>query len=302
MIKFKYFLISIECREYGRNIKRPIYSWTTTSDQERTYDSCPFASTYSNQALISEGTRSLEKELPHMASIGYSFDTDQDEEEDVNNIQWRCGGSLITDFFVISAAHCNNKKAPKYLLFGVLNNKKESPHRVVRGIKTIINHPDYDHKTKNNDICLYKSDAAVPFNDYIRPICLPVKNYDLIQYIPIASGFGKTHYTRLSDVLFKVNLNHLDPLNCQIDEMDRSKICAGSLNSSADTCTGDSGGPLQIRHPDEENNYCMYVIVGITSNGYFCVPRTRNVRTASVYTRVWYYLNWIECNVWKTNC
>lgn len=234
-----------------------------------------------------------------MASIGYTF---ADDDDGPNIIHWNCGGSLISDFFVISAAHCNiQNEQPKYLLFGVLNNKKDSSHRVMKGIETIINHPDYNYTTTNNDICLYKSDSAVIFNDYIRPICLPVENYQLNEII--ASGFGKTHYTQLSDVLFKVNLNRLDLIKCRVDENDRTKICAGSLNSSADTCTGDSGGPLQIRHPDETNDYCMYVIVGITSTGHYCIPRKLGkAKTASVYTRVWSYLNWIECNVWNKNC
>lgn len=240
-----------------------------------------------------------------MASIGYTVKDDDDDDENENDLKvdWACGGSLISDYYVLSAAHCNNRNVkPKYLLFGVLNNKRElSPHRVVKEIETIINHPDYNADTKNNDICLYKSDSAIPFNDYIRPICLPVENYQLNEII--ASGFGKTHYTKLSDVLFKVNLNNLDPVKCRLDESDQTKICAGSLNSSADTCTGDSGGPLQMRHPDDVNDYCMYVIVGITSNGYICHPRKRGkANTASVYTRVFAYLNWIECKVWRKNC
>lgn len=237
-----------------------------------------------------------------MASIGYKYDVDEDDEEE-NQIQWNCGGSLVSDYYVISAAHCNIQNVkPKYLLFGVLNNKKDSHHRVFKGIETIIDHPNYNYTTKNNDICLYKSDSAIIFNDYIRPICLPTENYQLNEII--ASGFGKTHYTKLSDVLFKVNLNNLNPVKCSVDENDQTKICAGSLNSSADTCTGDSGGPLQIRHPDEKNNYCQYIIVGVTSTGHYCFPRKRlaQAKTASVYTRVWSYLNWIECNVWNTNC
>lgn len=217
-----------ECREYGRNIKRKIFSWTLTSNSETTYDSCPFAATYLSQPLISEGTKSLEKEFPHMASIGYRFDDDDEDVEEKDKIQWNCGGSLVSDYYVISAAHCNIKNLqPQYLLFGVLNNKKDSPSRVMKGIETIINHPNYNYTTKDNDICLYKSDSAIIFNDHIRPICLPVENYDLTEII--ASGFGKTHYTKLSDVLFKVNLNDLDPVKCRVEESDRTKICAGSL-------------------------------------------------------------------------
>lgn len=55
------------------------------------------------------------------------------------------------------------------------------------------------------------------------------------------------------------------------------------------TTTGDSGGPLQIKAPDED----IAKVVGVVSFGVSCASFW-----PGIYTRVAYYLDWIESNVW----
>lgn len=71
--------------------------------------------------------------------------------------------------------------------------------------------------------------------------------------------------------------------------LDDSQFCAGGGKS--DTCQGDQGGPVQIL---VKSPHCMYQIVGITSFGKACfiVP--------GVYTRVSYFVPWIEKTVWPS--
>lgn len=70
-----------------------------------------------------------------------------------------------------------------------------------------------------------------------------------------------------------------------------TQLCAGNLKGGKDTCQGDSGGPLQIVKKD---SYCMYAIIGITSFGKFCGFKN----SPAVYTKVSYYVPWIESIVW----
>ncbi|CAG2062816.1 unnamed protein product, partial [Timema podura] len=66
-----------------------------------------------------------------------------------------------------------------------------------------------------------------------------------------------------------------------------SMLCAGELAGGKDTCQGDSGGPIQISN---KNNHCIHYIIGVTSFGKFCAGKN----APGVYTRVSYFLPWIE--------
>lgn len=105
----------------------------------------------------------------------------------------------------------------------------------------------------------------------------------------------------VSDGLQKAKLDLIDILICIIKYnsslviphgVTRSMICASDRhgNWNEKSCQGESGGPLQIIHP---NNSCIYQVMGITSFGQGC-----EIDTPEIYTRVSHYLQWIEENVW----
>jgi hypothetical protein len=117
------------------------------------------------------------------------------------------------------------------------------------------------------------------------------------------------HFTagQKADLLQKVNLTSFDHDQCHNtlsaifkrnkklpEGIRKSQLCArGELIEGnadrlrKDTCQGDSGGPLQIMQNDR------FYLVGVVSFGAGC-----GTDLPSVYTRVAYYLNWIEDNVW----
>lgn len=68
------------------------------------------------------------------------------------------------------------------------------------------------------------------------------------------------------------------------------QLCIGALKKG-DTCTGDSGGPVQVIR---QNRGCLWYVVGLTSKG--CSCGTKN--TPAIYTRVASYIDWIEKEVW----
>lgn len=71
--------------------------------------------------------------------------------------------------------------------------------------------------------------------------------------------------------------------------IDQSQYCAHDPAQNNDSCEGDSGGPLQVFSPyaDVPN------VVGIVSFGVGCA-----IALPSVYTRVAFYVNWIQTHVW----
>lgn len=68
-----------------------------------------------------------------------------------------------------------------------------------------------------------------------------------------------------------------------------NQYCAWDPNLKKDSCRGDSGGPLQFFHNPNTSH-----VVGIVSFGIACAS---NLPT--IYTRVAYYLDWIESHVWQ---
>lgn len=165
-----------------------------------------------------------------------------------------------------------------------------------------VPHPDYQTRFKEHDIALVKVKTPITFNDFVTPICLPQEDHTAGNLVAI--GYGLTGpFEEVSESLLKVNLDYFTLEECeetysgnkitkrggiQLDRM----ICAAGKNTSGDTCSGDSGGPLQVSHPTIS---CMFTQVGITSFGSsFCgiagVP--------AVYTKVFFYVTWIESVVW----
>lgn len=108
----------------------------------------------------------------------------------------------------------------------------------------------YSH-AQYNDIALIRLSRSVQFNDYIRPVCLPVathlKNINYDNQPVVVAGFGRTKDQRSSDVKLKLEMSGFNWDQCnsiyqQITHvpLGSSQLCAGGENNK-DSCTGDSG-------------------------------------------------------------
>ncbi|KAK9679919.1 Trypsin [Popillia japonica] len=251
--------------------------------------------------LIIGGKEATEKEFPHFALVGFGGSPNE-------QLAWYCGSSLISEKFLLTAAHCSRSAeygpAQKVRL-GMLNLGVDSDEDddIVQEevIKRFIVHPDFKSVKKYNDIALVELQRSIKFTPYVRPACLNVNPTEKTRGIAI--GFGKTDVdsAESSKVLMKVTLDLINtktcseyfPSNPRMEQgVVSSMICAGVLEGGKDTCQGDSGGPLQIIL---ENPYCMYSIVGVTSFGSFC----GYANSPAIYTNVSYFIPWIEDTVWK---
>ncbi|XP_068914856.1 trypsin-3-like isoform X1 [Tenebrio molitor] len=250
--------------------------------------------------LIVGGKVATRKEFPHMAAIGF--------ETDSHEIKWLCGGTILSEQYVLTAAHCffhSQYNEAKYVRIGVMNIFDNSTFKQVLKIANFIPHPSYNLSSVYNDIGLIKLEKPARLNSYARPACLST-DAKIPAANAIATGWGDTTDREgiPSDDLRKVTLQLVDSDTCNssytnpIDHRlknginDSTQVCAGSNSEEVkDTCQGDSGGPLQIYHVGDEIK-CMYDIIGITSSSKFCLGNP------GIYTRVSYFIKWIEDIVW----
>lgn len=220
------YILFIECQEYA--LKRG--------------ELCPI----SVAPLIIGGKKSDDKEFPHMALIGYNMSQ--------NDFFYSCGGSLISDRFILSAAHCafsGQQREATFAKLGYVKRGVDNPNTLLVHIAKRFKHPHYKSGILDNDIALFKLKETVQFNEYIRPICLPHLNEET--YRAVVTGWGHVEYGGdLSTDLLKVTLDIFNQTDCQskysslTDKASNgvdyeTKICAGSYNDNLDSCTGDSG-------------------------------------------------------------
>lgn len=143
--------------------------------------------------LIVGGNVTKPGEFPHMAAIGWRR----------GNIEtFDCGGSLISDRYVLTAAHCYlelDGQLPSFVRLGDQNlvRQDDGAHPKDVDILTFIRHPNFKRSQGlYNDIALVKLEESVKFTNFIRPACL----YDREQVATeqaIATGFGLTEDRKL---------------------------------------------------------------------------------------------------------
>lgn len=295
----------IKCKEYSQYVFKKVINPALLipedgDDPYITIKECGFKVI----PLVVGGTNATRLEFPHMTAVGFIPEQD---------VIWACGGSLISERFVLTAAHCLSHRSlgdAKVVLLGVTFLDDKTSERQQIGISERIAHPQYSQLKHYNDIGLLKLEKNARMSTTTRPACLHT-DYSIQYEKSIASGFGRIEYGgATSKYLLKVVLELYKRDECNqkyinaprldngVGISDTQMLCAGSREELKDTCQGDSGGPLQIYHDDKRDKAeCMYDIIGIVSFGKPC-GITNNL--PGVYTRVSNYIKWIEDIVWPS--
>ncbi|XP_075467910.1 trypsin-like [Ascaphus truei] len=193
-----------------------------------------------------------------------------------------CGGSLINNLWVVSAAHCY--KSSIQVRLGEHNIfVNEGTEQFINSAK-VIRHASYNSRTLDNDIMLVKLASAATLNSYVNAVALPTGCASAGTSCLI-SGWGNTlsSGSNYPDLLMCVNAPILTTTQCNNaypGEITNNMICVGYVEGGKDSCQGDSGGPV----------VCNGELQGVVSWGYGCAQRNY----PGVYTKVCNYVSWIQ--------
>ncbi|XP_037687363.1 transmembrane protease serine 11B-like protein [Choloepus didactylus] len=248
-------------------------------DAEKIINSCcgrraRMSATYDR---IKGGSTAQEGEWPWQASLK-------------KNGQHYCGASLISNRYLVTAAHCF-KKTQNPNNYTVSFGTKVNPPYMQHNVQKIIIHEDYIPGEHHDDIAVILLTENVSFKNDVHRVCLP----EATQIIPpgegvVVTGWGALSYDGDYPVLLqKAPVKIIDTNTCNAKEayngaVSDTMLCAGYMEGNIDACQGDSGGPLV--YPNSRN---IWYLVGIVSWGDEC----GKINKPGVYMRVTAYRNWI---------
>ncbi|KAK6618992.1 hypothetical protein RUM44_003373 [Polyplax serrata] len=236
---------------------------------------------YKNSMRIVGGSETGVNEYPMMVGL-----------VSLNSYELFCGGTIISHFYILTAAHCLMQKTPKNVAILVgdhdisVGSDTDSAKLYIAMSFSI--HPNYNTGNQKNDIALIRVKEKIEFNMKVGPACLPFKNSNnsFAGEVVYAVGWGSTSFGgKTSDKLLHVALNVITTKQCTPvygSLVSDKQMC--TYKDNKDACQSDSGSPLLWMDP----NSGSLNVLGIVSYGIQCA--TSN---PSVNTRVSSYLGWI---------
>ncbi|KAJ8961659.1 hypothetical protein NQ318_021256 [Aromia moschata] len=199
-----------------------------------------------------------------------------------------CGGSIISENYILTAAHCAVIAREITVVMGTVELDTEVETQVIMNASDIIIPDDYNASLYDWDLALLKLPEPLELTEYIQPIKLAEGDYSYAGELSVVLGWGfqwggqttyEEHLRFVENIILSNNqCTKDDPTYKEI--VKDSQICQSTL-AGRGSCHGDSGGPLVVDGDTQ---------VGIVSLGSINCFLEKPV----VFTRITSYRQWIK--------
>ena len=222
---------------------------------------------------------------------------------------YQCGGSIISQSIILTAAHCVYDKEINGLSIRAgewdTQTTDEPYPNQIRSVSDLAIHSAFNRGNLYNDIALVFLKEPLQWQLNVQPICLPPTHLSFDFSKCYVAGWGKNVFGKdgmYQVILKKIELPIVPEYECEKAlrttrlgkrfKLDSSFMCAGGI-AGQDVCTGDGGSPLVC--PIANTNH-QYYQAGIVAWGIGCggaIP--------GVYTHIPHLRSWIDTTLDNRN-
>jgi len=215
------------------------------------------------------------------------------------NGRFSCGGSIINENYVMTAAHCcaiSSSAAAFTVRVGAhnigVNNEATARNHVA---SKIIRHPLYgSNPSTRQDFCLLKLAQPIVFDANVKSVHLADESVGLVGDKCYVTGWGNQESFKPTQILREADVTIQSNADCAkawsvigANPIVPEQVCVSDPWKGS--CNGDSGGPLVC--PDAEGEYKLVGVVSWGSGGGQCGLRP------GVYARISTALEWIATSI-----